>query len=66
MAESIQLLNQHLLWRAGFGPMAEDFQQTASAEPSTYVKALFNASAKVPAYEAASKISPMENLLKRE
>jgi uncharacterized protein (DUF1800 family) len=50
MAESNQLLNQHLLWRAGFGPMAEDFHQTASAEPSAYVKALFNASVKVPAY----------------
>lgn len=50
MAESNQLLNQHLLWRAGFGPMAEDFHQTISAEPSSYVTALFNASAKVPAY----------------
>lgn len=50
MAGSNQLLNQHLLWRAGFGPMAEDFHQTASAEHSAYVKALFNASAKVPAY----------------
>jgi uncharacterized protein (DUF1800 family) len=43
-----QLKNQHLLWRAGFGPMAEDYQQLASASHKSYVNSLFKASAKGP------------------
>lgn len=43
-----QLKNQHLLWRAGFGPMAEEFQQLASASHKSYVNSLFKASAKGP------------------
>jgi uncharacterized protein (DUF1800 family) len=43
-----QLKNQHLLWRAGFGPMAEEFQQLASASHKSYVSSLFKASAKGP------------------
>ena len=50
MAVSNQLRNQHLLWRAGFGPMAEDFTEISSASSASYVKALFKASAKAPAY----------------
>ncbi len=50
MAVSNQLRNQHLLWRAGFGPMAEDFSEISSASSSSYVKALFKASAKAPEY----------------
>ncbi|MBL0134747.1 MAG: DUF1800 domain-containing protein [Chitinophagaceae bacterium] len=50
MAVSNQLRNQHLLWRAGFGPMAEDFTEISSASSASYVKALFKASAKVPEY----------------
>lgn len=50
MAISNQLKNQHLLWRAGFGPMAEDFHQIAQEPTSDYVKALFKASSKAPAY----------------
>ena len=45
-----QLKNQHLLWRAGFGPLAEEYRQLATASPSAYVTALFKSSAKVPAY----------------
>ena len=43
-----QLKNQHLLWRAGFGPMAEEFQQLATASHKSYVNSLFKASAKGP------------------
>jgi uncharacterized protein (DUF1800 family) len=43
-----QLKNQHLLWRAGFGPMAEEFGQLATASSKSYVHALFKASAKSP------------------
>jgi uncharacterized protein (DUF1800 family) len=43
-----QLKNQHLLWRAGFGPMAEEFQQLASASHKSYITALFKTSAKGP------------------
>lgn len=43
-----QLKNQHLLWRAGFGPMAEEYQQLASASHKSYVNSLFKASAKGP------------------
>ncbi|HEY8897320.1 MAG TPA: DUF1800 domain-containing protein [Niastella sp.] len=43
-----QLKNQHLLWRAGFGPMAEEYHQLASASHKSYVNSLFKASAKGP------------------
>lgn len=43
-----QLKNQHLLWRAGFGPMAEEYQQLATATNKSYVISLFKASAKGP------------------
>src|SRR5688572_14691358 len=45
-----QLKNQHLLWRAGFGPMAEEYRQLATASSSAYVSAIFKSSAKAPAY----------------
>lgn len=45
-----QLKNQHLLWRAGFGPMAEEFGQLTSASQKSYVDVLFKASSKSPAY----------------
>jgi uncharacterized protein (DUF1800 family) len=45
-----QLKNQHLLWRAGFGPVAEEYHQLATAGTSGYVNALFKASAKAPTY----------------
>lgn len=43
-----QLKNQHLLWRAGFGPMAEEYHQLASASHKSYINSLFKASAKGP------------------
>ncbi|MFL5748298.1 MAG: DUF1800 family protein [Niastella sp.] len=43
-----QLKNQHLLWRAGFGPMAEEYQQLATATNKSYINSLFKASAKSP------------------
>jgi uncharacterized protein (DUF1800 family) len=43
-----QLKNQHLLWRAGFGPMAEEFHQLATASQKSYVHLLFKASSKDP------------------
>lgn len=43
-----QLKNQHLLWRAGFGPMAEEYQQLATATNKSYINSLFKASAKGP------------------
>ena len=45
-----QLKNQHLLWRAGFGPMTEQFHQLPNASPKSFVEALLKASAKSPGY----------------
>lgn len=45
-----QLKNQHLLWRAGFGPIAQEFHQLPKASTTAYVEALFKASSKSPAY----------------
>jgi len=50
MSVSNQQRNQHLLWRAGFGPAAEELQQVTTASHKTYYKALLNASSKTPAY----------------
>jgi uncharacterized protein (DUF1800 family) len=54
-----QLKNQHLLWRAGFGPMAEDIDQLASASQKSLFRALVKASAKSPEY-----IDVADNMLK--
>lgn len=43
-----QLKNQHLLWRAGFGPMASVYHQLATATHKSYLTSLFKASAKRP------------------
>lgn len=48
MTVTPQLKNQHLLWRAGFGPMAEEYNQLANASHKSYVNSLFKASAKGP------------------
>lgn len=45
-----QVKNQHLLWRAGFGPSVNDLPQTYNASPDAYFKALSKASSKDPAY----------------
>src|SRR6185436_14790806 len=50
MVVTNQLKNQHLLWRAGFGPMAEDLGQLATASQKSYFQALVKASKKQPQY----------------
>ncbi len=50
MVVTNQLKNQHLLWRAGFGPMAEDLSQLATASQKSYFQALLKASQKKPEY----------------
>lgn len=40
--------NQHLLWRAGFGSAADQWQQLSRAKPDAFYKALEKASAKAP------------------
>ena len=50
MNSSNLLQNQHLLWRAGFGPLAEEADQLEHASPRDYVNALFKASSKSPQY----------------
>lgn len=50
MNSSNLLQNQHLLWRAGFGPLAEEANQLENASTRDYVNALFKASSKSPQY----------------
>jgi uncharacterized protein (DUF1800 family) len=50
MVVTNQTKNQHLLWRAGFGPMAEDIGQLASASQKSYLHALTKASKGKPEY----------------
>lgn len=50
MEISNQLKNQHLLWRAGFGPAVEQLNDLSKYTPQKYYKALVKASAKEPAY----------------
>ncbi|MFN2440573.1 MAG: DUF1800 domain-containing protein, partial [Chitinophagaceae bacterium] len=47
---SNQLKNQHLMWRAGFGPAAEQLEQLKNISPRQLYQALRNASEKKPAY----------------
>ncbi|MBZ4189714.1 DUF1800 domain-containing protein [Niabella beijingensis] len=50
MAVSNQTKNQHLLWRAGFGPAVEQLQDLEKYTPQEYYRALVKASAKEPGY----------------
>ena len=50
MAVSDQLKNQHLLWRAGFGPAVEQLEELTKYTPEEYYQALVKASAKEPEY----------------
>ncbi|MBO9618956.1 MAG: DUF1800 domain-containing protein [Niabella sp.] len=50
MAASNQKKNQHLLWRAGFGPAVEQLQELAKYTPQEYYQALVTASNKKPGY----------------
>ncbi len=50
MALSNQLKNQHLLWRAGFGPAVEQLDELAFYSSDEIYKALVKASSKKPDY----------------
>jgi len=50
MPLSNQLKNQHLLWRAGFGPAVEQLNDLNEFSPQQFYKALVKASDKKPAY----------------
>jgi uncharacterized protein (DUF1800 family) len=50
MPVSNQLKNQHLLWRAGFGPAVEQLADLADFNPHEFYKALVKASEKKPDY----------------
>ncbi|HXB42879.1 MAG TPA: DUF1800 domain-containing protein [Puia sp.] len=45
-----QLKNQHLMWRAGFGPKAQDLIQLPTISQKSLVKSIINASSNAPAY----------------
>ena len=47
---SNQLKNQHLMWRAGFGPAADQLGQLKDLKPSQLFKALQSASSKKPEF----------------
>jgi uncharacterized protein (DUF1800 family) len=48
MPASLQLKNQHLLWRAGFGPAAEQWTDLSKTSPQKLYEALEKASRKDP------------------
>lgn len=48
MSATVQLKNQHLLWRAGFGPAVEQWNDLAKVSPSKLYEALEKASRKEP------------------
>ena len=50
MAFTNQMKNQHLLWRAGFGPAVEQIEDVSKYNPQEFYKALVKASSKKPEY----------------
>lgn len=50
MSVSNQLKNQHLMWRAGFGPAVEQLSDLSNYTPKQFYKALVKASDKKPEY----------------
>lgn len=50
MPLSNQLKNQHLMWRAGFGPAVEQLADLSAYTPKQFYKALVKASDKKPEY----------------
>jgi uncharacterized protein (DUF1800 family) len=54
MPSSNQLKNQHLLWRAGFGPAVEQLNALEKTSPQNLYKAIQKASAKKPEYIQAA------------
>ncbi|HET9055922.1 MAG TPA: DUF1800 domain-containing protein [Chitinophagaceae bacterium] len=73
-----QVKNQHLLWRAGFGPGISDLAKTNKISPQNYYQALVKASAKEPTFIKAAdnimdglvkgiqQVGKLENLTKEE
>lgn len=47
---TVQQKNQHLMWRAGFGPAASQLEQLQALSPQQLFRALQKASAKSPAF----------------
>ncbi len=45
-----QLKNQHLLWRAGFGPAVEQLPDLSQFTPQQFYNAMVKASSKKPDY----------------
>ncbi|HEY0434454.1 MAG TPA: DUF1800 domain-containing protein, partial [Chitinophagaceae bacterium] len=54
MAVSLQLKNQHLAWRAGFGPAARQVLQFANLEPQKFFDTMRKSSRKQPEYLQAA------------
>ena len=50
MSLSNQLKNQHLMWRAGFGPAVEQLNDLSHYTPKQFYKALVKAAEKKPVY----------------
>ena len=50
MSSTNQLRNQHLMWRAGFGPAVEQLDDLNKYTPKQFYKALVKASAKNPEF----------------
>ena len=50
MSLANQIKNQHLMWRAGFGPAVEQLGDLSGFSPKQFYKALVKASDKKPAY----------------
>jgi uncharacterized protein (DUF1800 family) len=50
MPVSTQIKNQHLMWRAGFGPAVEQLRDLSDVSPTQLYKALQTASSKKPEY----------------
>lgn len=50
MSLTEQLKNQHLMWRAGFGPAVEQLGDLSRYSPNQFYKALVKASSKNPVY----------------
>ncbi|MBS1946995.1 MAG: DUF1800 domain-containing protein [Bacteroidetes bacterium] len=50
MAVSNQLRNQHIMWRAGFGPTADQLHVMATTSQKSLFKSLLEGSTKPPAY----------------
>jgi hypothetical protein len=50
MSLANQIKNQHLMWRAGFGPAVEQLADLSEVSPKQLYKALQKASSKKPEY----------------